>query len=342
VTDGPNFAHLHRLADDVGVLEHAIGATPRRAHGYCLDDVARALVVLCREPDLGTGSADTGLTRLLERCLAFTVHAQDADGRFHNRLGYDRRWADRPGLGDWWGRALWGLGTAAARCPVPSIAATALRCFEAGARHRPPSVRSTAFAALGAAEVLHARPGHELGAALLADAAAMMVRPPPGAAWCWPEHRLHYANAVLPDVLIAAGDAAGDGDLLAAGLAQLDWLLTTETRDGHLSPTPVGGRGPDDPRPGFDQQPIEAAAIADACARAFVVTGARHWADGCRRATGWFLGDNDLGIPLRNAATGGGHDGLQDGRRNDNQGAESTLALISTLQHDRALRREAP
>ena len=73
------------------------------------------------------------MLRLAERYLAFLTHAQDADGAFHNRLGYDRRWADEPGLGDWWGRALWGLGTAAARSPAPWIRAEALVAFSRGA-----------------------------------------------------------------------------------------------------------------------------------------------------------------------------------------------------------------
>ena len=102
----PTFAHLARLTDDTGLLEHARHATPRREHGYCTDDVARGLVVTSRA---GGRSPEAG--RLSERYLAFLTHAQDLDGAFHNRLRFDRRWTDQPGLGDWWGRALWGLGT---------------------------------------------------------------------------------------------------------------------------------------------------------------------------------------------------------------------------------------
>ena len=82
---GPSFAHLIRLSDDTGLYEHADGPLPRREHGYCLDDVARGLVVLCREPEL---SAE--LVVLVERYLAFTAHAQAENGQFHNRLGPDR------------------------------------------------------------------------------------------------------------------------------------------------------------------------------------------------------------------------------------------------------------
>ncbi|TWP47549.1 glycosyltransferase [Lentzea tibetensis] len=329
---GPSFAHLARLSDDTGLHEHARGPLPRREHGYCLDDVARGLVVLCREPEL---PAD--LVVLVERYLAFTAHAQAGDGRFHNRLGPDRRWQDEPGLGDWWGRALWGLGTAAARCPAPWIRTAALACFDTSAHHRPPSVRSMAFAALGAAEVLTAAPDHALAAKLLGDVAAYVGEPSQVPDWPWPERRLFYANAALPEALIAAGDLLADRTVRDDGLRLLTWLLTVESRDGHLSPTPAGGWRVGEARPAFGQQPIEVAALADACARAHRVTGDREWLIGVRRAVAWFGGDNDIGEPLHDPETGGGRDGLERDGCSRNQGAESTLALISTLQHGRAL-----
>src|SRR6185312_10284139 len=91
-------------------------AIVRREHGYCTDDVARGLVVTSREVD-----PPASVLKLAECYLAFLTHAQAADGAFHNRMSHDRRWTDQPSLGDWWGRALWGLGTAAARNPVPWI-----------------------------------------------------------------------------------------------------------------------------------------------------------------------------------------------------------------------------
>ncbi|GAA0244671.1 glycosyl transferase [Saccharothrix mutabilis subsp. mutabilis] len=329
--NGPSFAHLVRLSDDVGLHEHALGPLPLREHGYCLDDVARGLVVLCREPD-----PPAELVTLLERYLAFTAHAQAADGRFHNRLGHDRVWRDEPGLGDWWGRALWGLGTAAARAPLPWVRAAALTCFDASAHHRPPSVRAMCFAALGAAEVLRVAPDHELSRKLLADVPAVVGGPDRAVPWPWPEARLFYANAALPEALIAAGELLRDRDVLDDGLWLLAWLLTVESHGDRLSPTPMHGWRAGEHRPAFDQQPLEAAALADACARAHRVTGDRAWLAGVRRAVAWFGGDNDAGVPLLDEETGGGCDGLSRDGRNRNQGAESTLALLSTLQHARA------
>ena len=121
------------------------------------------------------------------------------------------------------------------------------------------------------------------------------------------------------------------------GLRLLEWLVRTETRGGRLSLTPAGGWRPPEPRPAFDQQPIEAATLVDACARALSVTGDGFWAVGIRRGVGWFLGDNDAGVPMTDAGTGGGFDGLGPVAASINQGAESTLALLATMQHGRAL-----
>jgi hypothetical protein len=140
-------------------------------------------------------------------------------------------------------------------------------------------------------------------------------------------------------VHLAAGAALRDPGATAVGERLLAWLIAQETLQGHLSPVPVGGWAPGEPRPAFDQQPIEAAAIADACARAAVGCDDPQWTNGLRLAVTWFLGDNDSGTSLMDDETGGGADGLTRDGRSANQGAESTLALLSTLQHGRRLSR---
>ncbi|MCM4081023.1 glycosyltransferase [Paractinoplanes hotanensis] len=324
----PTFAHLARLTDDTGLFEHARNATARREHGYCTDDVARGLVVTSREP-----APSAEVFRLAECYLTFLTHAQDAQGAFHNRLTFHRNWTDQPALGDWWGRALWGLGTAAARCPAPWIRQEALLAFNQSAWCRATAPRSMAFAALGAAEVVRADPGNQPAIALLADAAAVIGRPGPDPGWPWPEQRLTYANAALAEALVVAGDLLDDPPILAAGLRMLAWLLNIQTRDNHLSVLPSSGWQSGGPRLRHDQQPIEVAALADACATAAAITGEETWHTGVRRSVDWFLGANDIGYAMWDPATGGGYDGLTLHGPNLNQGAESTLALISTLQH---------
>ena len=151
----------------------------------------------------------------------------------------------------------------------------------------------------------------------------------------WPAPRLSYANAAIAEAVIVAGWKLGDERVLRNGLRMLDWLLAGETRKGHLSVVPAGGWGQGEPRPGFDQRPIEVAALADACVRAAAVTGDARWLSGVGLCVGWFLGDNDARTPMLNEHTGGGHDGLGPVGRTRNQGAQSTLAMVSVLQHGR-------
>jgi hypothetical protein len=152
------------------------------------------------------------------------------------------------------------------------------------------------------------------------------------ALWPWPEERLYYANALLPDAMIAAGTVLERPELITRGVTLLTWLLARETRDGHLSVTPHAGSGPGDLGPGFDQQPIEVSTMADACARALTVDGSPRWLEGIRMANAWFDGDNDAKIVMWDSETGGGYDGLLSDVANINEGAESTLALVSTRQ----------
>ena len=326
------FRHLQRLTDHVGLLEHAEGIVPRHEHGYCVDDVARGLVVVCREP-----SPSEELVTLARRYLYFLAEAQAPDGRFRNRLGYDRRWHDQPGTEDCWGRSVWALGTAAARGPTMRIREESFARFGRSARVCSPWPHAMAFAALGAVEILERWPDHPAALTLLDRASAIIGEPPGDAGWPWPAPRLSYANAAIAEAVIGAGWKLGRARVLRSGLRMLEWLLTVETRDGHLSVVPAGGWGPGEVRPAFDQQPIEVAALADACTRAAAVTGDSGWLAGVERSVAWFLGDNDAGVPMFDEQTGGGCDGLGRTGRSRNQGAESTLAMISVMQQGRRL-----
>jgi len=331
----PRFDHLLSLSDANGVFEHARLTVPRREHGYCTDDVARALVTLLREP-----SRPPRLERLAETCLAFLERAQLPDGRFRNRLSADGEWLDEVGPDDATGRALWAAGTAAAAAVRPPQQARAARLFDAAAGFRSPWPRANAFAVLGAVEALTTASAPR-AARLLDAAVAGLGRRSSDPAWPWPEPRLAYANAVLAEARIAAGVALGDPQVLADGLDLLSWLVQVETREQHFSFAPVGGWAPGEPRPCFDQQPIEAGAMADACARAFDATGDPVWRDRALLAASWFLGRNDVGVPLLDRRTGGSRDGLRPAGVNENEGAESTIALISALQQARRLQAAA-
>ena len=327
----PNFGHLIAMTDERGTFEHALYSEPRPEHGYCTDDMARVLVVTTREP-CGTPA----LRHLAVLSLRFLLEALGPQGRCRNRMNRLGTWDDPPAIGDCWGRCIWGLGTAASHSEDDEIRHRATRGLEQAMRQRSSWPRAMAFAALGAAELLSVHPDDISARSLLADAADSMTRVRWDANWPWPERRLTYANATLPEAMIVAGSALRRPVLVKRGLDLLAWLLDLESQQGHLSVTPVGGRGAEDHGPRFDQQPIEVASMADACARAMTVDNNRLWVDGVTAAADWFQGHNDGSVVMFDPTTGGAFDGLEMGGANLNQGTESTLALLATLQHARS------
>jgi hypothetical protein len=324
--DSPRFDHLVRLTDRFGTFEHAEHATPRREHGYCVDDVARVLVVSAREPQ-----PNASVRSLAQGSLAFVGDAMGPHGDCRNRRSADGTWTSESSTEDCWGRSLWGLGTAAASAQF-SIAGPGLSLFERGAEQRSQYPRAMAFAALGAAAVLGVDSTNRAARSLLSDIADVTLKARSDRAWPWPEPRLYYANALLPDAMIAVGVALERPELVVRGLDLLGWLLARETRDGHLSVTPAEGSGPGDVGPSFDQQPIEVSTMADACARALSVDDSPKWLEAIGMANAWFDGDNDAKVMMWDPETGGGYDGLHADVANKNEGAESTLALVSTRQ----------
>ncbi len=326
----PTLRHLQRLTDDTSLFEHAIGSLPHRSLGYCTDDAGRGLALAVR-------STEDRAEELAERWLSFLVQAYEGDGRFRLRMGFDRRWTDDPLSDDACGRAIFGVGVAAAISPWTHVRREARRLFDLAAVFRSGSPRATAHAVVGAADLFVADERCILARSLVEDGLTTLPRGTDDDRWPWPEHRLAYGNALLPEALIAAGRAVGDDSAIHEGLRLLRWLLDIQTVDGHLSFASASGRGPDDVPPAFDQQPIEAGQLADACTRAFEITNDRAWSDAVGLCARWFDGLNDTGVRMFDPETGGGFDGLEPEGVNENQGAESTIAFIATLQDARRL-----
>jgi hypothetical protein len=306
--------------------EHALITTPRVEHGFCTDDNARALVVVTRQ-----ASAATDLTNLAEIYLRFVLEARTLSGHFHNRRDADGTWTDDIGSDDSQGRAWWGLGAVARLGPTAGMREAGAKAFDTCASFESPHLRANAYAALGAVEMLAANPGHAATTDLLERTSGVIAEATLGRI-PWPESRLTYDNARLPEALIAAGAMLGRRQLTRIGSRLLEWLVGVETDGDHFSFTPSGGWASDEPRPGFDQQPIEAWAMADATHRAWSVTGDGVWKVRAQRASHWLTGHNDTGTVLYDAATGGTCDGLMEHSANQNRGAESTLAGIGILQ----------
>lgn len=318
--------HLLHLAGEWGLHEHALLTEPRPEHGYCVDDMARVLVVTSR------AAVTPDVQRLTAQSLDFLLAAQHDDGLCHNRRNPDGSWGDAAGSDDHWGRSLWALGTAYAELDDPVERGRAHDGVERAMQARSRWPRAMAYAVLGAHQVLRRDPDDRAARRLLADARPSLSRVATSPAWPWPEQRLTYANAVLPEAMIVLGTTLEQPGLRAQGLALLGWLLDLQTSDGHLSVVPVAGLGRHDARGGFDQQPIEVACLAEACRTAYAATSDDRWLQALALCAAWFDGANDSGLVMHDDVSGGGFDGLEDGSVNANQGAESTLAWLSTVQ----------
>jgi glycosyltransferase involved in cell wall biosynthesis len=331
----PNLQHLRVMTDDTGILQHCTCTIPNRDHGYCVDDQARALIVTSLYYAL---YRDKQVIPLTQRYLAFLFHAFNREnGRFRNFMSYDRKWLEEAGSEDAHGRALWGLGVAVREAPTDSIRAMATRLFKDGlpALEDFTFLRSWAFALVGIhayLEVYHGdaevrRVRRQLTEKLYQS--FKHCRPD----WFWPEDVVTYDNAKLPHALLLAGRHLSDPQIFDTGLAALNWLLKQQTApEGHL--TIVGNDGwmtRTGYRARFDQQPVDAMALVDACLEAFRGTGEFMWVEEARRCLNWFLGYNDLNLPLYDFTTGGCCDGLTPHGVNANQGAESTLSWLIAL-----------
>jgi hypothetical protein len=152
------------------------------------------------------------------------------------------------------------------------------------------------------------------------------------AEWPWPENSLSYANGKLPHALLLSGRRMQREDMVAMGLRSLKWLLAIQTDHDHFAPIGSNGwyeRGK--PRARFDQQPVEANAMVEACVEAYHATRDQAWFESAVMCFNWFLGQNDLNMPLYDPKTGGCRDGLMADGINQNQGAESSLAWLLSL-----------
>jgi glycosyltransferase involved in cell wall biosynthesis len=341
--------HFTNLTDDTGMLQHAIFTIPNYSEGYTTDDNARALVftVQLEQLDKGQpGEAASGAADSSFRYLAFLQHAfHPGKGRFRNFLSYDRRWNEAEGSEDCHGRALWGLGTVLGRSRDKGLRCAAGRLFEFSlpAVMGFSSPRAWAYALLGIQEYLDSYPGDRDAQKLrsvLSTRLLEMYKSIRSRNWKWFENILAYGNARLPQAMLLVGSACSDDRMVSAGLEALDWLLETQhcETNGHFAPIGSQGfyrRGGEKAR--FDQQPLEAAGAVSACLQAYRVTGDSRWGSEAWSAFNWFLGENDLQLPLYDSVTGGCRDGLHPDRANENQGAESTLSFLMALQEMRSL-----
>ncbi|MDO8731875.1 MAG: glycosyltransferase [Actinomycetota bacterium] len=309
------------------MFEHCEIDQPRREHGYCVDDVSRALIVFEREQ-----STERRISKSIDVLARFMNQSQQADGRVINRCDVDGNWHGEASTDDHWGRALWCWGSMVGLDPKAARVRDAYDHFVKSAAIRSPHPRSMVFAGLGAIEFLRAYPSNTLARALLEDA-LQSVPANLVSTQAWPEQRLTYANAALPELMISGGAFFERPEVVSHGLSMLSWLVALQTNYDHLSIVSALGWAVGDVVPAFDQQPIEVAALADACSSAYAVTHDESWLEVLAMTSQWFEGANDVSVRMYDPSTGAGFDGLTSTGPNLNSGAESTLAYLSVMQH---------
>jgi glycosyltransferase involved in cell wall biosynthesis len=336
--------HFLSMCDDTGLFQHAVHSVPDRAQGYCLDDNSRALLLACALNRPGEERLPEALTA---RLAAFVQHAWNGDKkRFRNFMSFDRRWLEDCGSEDSHGRTLWALGECARRDATPerrrwatSLFAEALPAAE-GFR----SPRAWAFTLLGLDAYCAAVAEDPLAEHIrrcLADKLISLMSAVETEDWMWFEDGLAYDNARLPQALIITGVSTGTSAYVEAGLRSLRWLMTRQATPAGLF-RPVGTESFGEKRTlprAFDQQPLEATATVSACLAAWHADGDPEWRADAERVFSWFLGNNDLSLPLVDLETGSCRDGLHPDRPNENRGGESVVSYLLSLSEMRQVAR---
>jgi glycosyltransferase involved in cell wall biosynthesis len=329
--------HLRRMTDDTGMLQHALFTLPNYREGYTVDDNARALMVSVLADELGHSEA----SEIVSRYLSFICYAFNGETkRFRNFMDYQRNWLEASGSDDSHGRTLWALGTLLGRSNTPGLQSMAGRLFEQAlpAILTTTSPRAWAFALIGIHEYLRRYDGDRRASQVREELAGRLLtlyQANRSDKWCWFEESLSYCNATLPHAFLMCGQSIPNRTMNDAALESLTWLADIQrdkTNGGHFVPIGSNGfypRGGERAR--FDQQPVEAQTMVSACLEAYRITGDKNWYKEARLAFDWFLGRNDLNLPIYDPTTGGCRDGLHADRPNENQGAESSLAFLQAI-----------
>jgi len=331
-----NLFHLKALTDDTGVMQHALYTVPNLHHGYCVDDNARALIVVSMYYQL---YKDEKIIPLIQKYLAFLYYAFNPENaRFRNFMSYDRRWLELLVNEYSHARALWGLGVAVKYAPNNSIRSMAMKIFVEGLSELENflSPRSWAFTIIGLHNYLEIYGGDNYARrmrTILAEKLFDLFHANSSPDWIWCEEKVTYANANLSHALLLSGQWIPNREMYDMGLRSLEWLLKIQTAPaGHLSI--IGNKDwfkKGSEMSAFDQQPIEAKCLVEASVEAYKSTGDEKWLSEAQRCLAWFLGGNDINMRICDFETGGCCDGLKPHGVNSNQGAESSLSWLIAL-----------
>jgi hypothetical protein len=340
----PSFGHARTLMHEHGMVQFAQGDRIHLAHGYCLDDNARAFLAAILALHLDPNLADARM--VAEESLEFCERCRRPDGRFHNLMAEDGSFTDEVGSQESFARTLWACGIGARSAPAPQWRQRCTALLQDGLDHLSDlaDIRPKAYAILGLSAVL--APKRASLAPSLVDLSEPLLKRVESSLiqlaaqlrgqfernaepdWEWWEPSLKWGNARLPEAMLRAGAALSDPALESIGMRALRFLAAiTQPNDMFV---PIGNAGWHDrgkDRAVHDQQPIEACGMVDVWLAASKLSGRMEYLSKALEVFGWFFGANTERIVLV-AANGGCRDGLGPGESNINMGAESTLSYL--------------
>jgi glycosyltransferase involved in cell wall biosynthesis len=324
-----SMAHIQRLTDDTGIVQHAKYGIPNLKEGYCVDDNSRALLMVTMAWQQNKSKV---ALELLPVYLSYIQYMQLDDGNFRNFLSFRREYLDEVGTEDSFGRTIWSLGYLINNAPNNSYREFAKELFIKSVPHfdKLRHLRGLANTMIGLSSYLKSQPYddyfiNELNKLATPLKAAYSANK--GDGWHWFEEKLTYDNAILPLALLSHYETTQDQESLAIGLESMEYLTAKTLDKGYLNPVGNDGwlhRGED--MAIYDQQAIETMAMVLMYFKAYEITHDLKYISQMYLSYQWFLGENSLRLPLYDYETKGCGDGIQPHGINRNQGAESTLA----------------
>lgn len=331
-----NLLQLRVLTDYTGILQHAKYNIPDRSHGYCIDDNARSLILsVMLQNEVQNVDETNQLTSVYLSFIDFAYN--ETNGKFRNFMNYERHWLDDEGSEDSAGRTMWALGYTAASTNVGNFYHHSNHLFHKGLKeiNHITHPRALAYLVLGLA--YHAQVhGESSVVAILKEKATQLSANFDSSIdqeWLWYKDIVTYANSRIPQALIFAGIVLHETSISERGLKILDWLIEKQFVGGIFSPIGNDGWLTPTKKARFDQQPLEAHGMIDACLQAEEYVKDGKYAEYALKTFSWFTGENDCSQPLYDFATGGCRDGLNPHGANLNQGAESTISWLMSLMN---------
>jgi len=330
-----SLAHINRLTDDTGIIQHAKFGIPNLKEGYCLDDNARALLMVLMAY---RQKKDMRALELSPIYLSYIHYMQNADGTFRNFLSFNRNFLDSLGSEDSFGRTIWALGYLLGNAPNDAYYQTGKEVFFNAAPNfeKLKSIRSIANTMIGICYYLNSNPSDDSMTERLRNLAKKLIQHYEENVtqdWKWFESLLAYDNGILPLALLHSAKILNDNKITKTAIETMNFLTEHTLMENYLSI--IGNEKwykKDGERSVFAQQPIDAMAMVLMFHQAFHVTKDKEYLNKLYTSFLWFLGENDLRMSLYDFETQGCCDGFEKYGVNRNQGAESSLAyLISHL-----------